>query len=143
MSSIGDRAKKALARIHKDHGQVFDLYKYRRSATSSIYNQRMKTYEAPIQIKGQVARLPVEESLGKTGDSSSIDIEITVPVSFLEEEFPESSPSEVITTKDQVGFDERKWRVTQVAFTARIDSEPLLVYIKAREILGQKEERYL
>ena len=143
MSSIGKRASMALARIHKDHGEYFDLYKYRKTATSSIYRQRSKTYESPVQIKGQIARLPVEEILGKTGDASTIDVQITVPVSFLKEQFPNIPPSEAITTSDQIAFDERKWRITQVAFTARLDSEPLLVYIKVREILGQKEERVL
>lgn len=140
MSSIGRRAEQALARVHREHGQVFDLYKYRRSATSSIYNQRRKTYEPPIEIRGHISRLPVEEVISKSGDSSSIDVEVTIPVSMIKELFPTVEYQDAITTSDLIGFDHRRWRITQVSFTARIDEEPLLAYIKAREILGKKSE---
>ena len=136
-------AQRALVRQHNRYGEIVRLVKYMPSATGGIYRQRKKLYEAPYEIKASVARMPVEESLSRIGESSEREAVITLPISFAQELFGRSTPvNEMITTSDLIIFDNRVWRIIQASQTARVGDKPLLLYILLREKLGAKEVDY-
>ena len=137
-------AEKALIRQHDRYGEVIRLVKYVPSATGGIYRQRKRIYETPYEVKASVARLPVQEALSRIGEASEREAEVTIPIAFLQELFGNStSVNEMVTTSDLIIFDQRVWRITQSALTGRIGDKPLLVYIKLREKLGEKEKEYV
>ena len=136
-------AQRALVRQHNRYGEIVRLVKYMPSATGGIYRQRKKLYEAPYEIKASVARMPVEESLSRIGESSEREAVITLPISFAQELFGRSTPvNEMITTSDLIIFDNRVWRIIQASQTGRVGDKPLLLYILLREKLGAKEVDY-
>ena len=144
MNALELTAEKALERIHNSYGEVVRLLKYVPNATASIYRQRKKVYESPYEVVGCVARTPLEELRTRTGEGSSREAKITIPVSFLSKIFGNSTPIEkTITTSDMIIFDERVWRITLVSMTSRLAHRPLLFSLELREKLGEKEEVYL
>lgn len=143
MSNLIDVAIKALDRQHQRYGETVRLLKHMPNATGGIYRQSKRMYEAPYEIRASVARMPFEEVMGRIGEESKREAELTIPVQYLRELFGRSTVlSETITTRDLIIFDSRVWRITQASFTGRLGDEPLIMYLLLREKLGEKETDY-
>ena len=141
--SMIQRSEKAIIRAHERYGETVRLIKSVPNATGGIYRQSKRIYEAPYDIKASVSREPNEHIIGRTGEESERKAEITIPVAYLKELFGRSTElNKAITTSDLIVFDNRVWRITQASFTARVGSEPLIMYILLREKLGAKEVDY-
>lgn len=91
MKTITNTAAKAINRAHQNYGEIVQLLKFMPSATGSIYRQSKRMYEAPFEIRASVSREPVEHLIGRTGEESERNAEITIPVSYLEELFGRST----------------------------------------------------
>lgn len=141
--SMIQRSEKAIIRAHERYGEPIRLIKSVPNATGGIYRQSKRIYEAPYDLKASVSREPNEHIIGRTGEESERKAEITIPVAYLKELFGRSTElNKAITTSDLIVFDNRVWRITQASFTARVGSEPLIMYILLREKLGAKEVDY-
>ncbi len=141
--SIKKAAHKALLRSHSTYGEEVRLLKRIHTATGGIYRQGKRMYESPYIIKGCVSREPNEHMLGRTGEESERNAQITIPIAYMRELFGSSTALEkMITTGDLIVMDNRVWRITQASLTGRVGSDPLLMYIKLREKLGSKEKDY-
>jgi len=144
VSSIVDRGLAFLQSAIEDSsiGTSVDVLKYQASASPNIYRQRTRQFAAAVSVPCLVSLNESTDNRTIVGNNEMLEAEIVLVRPHLEESFPGVTMEEMITLADELGFRNRRWRVTYSQATGQYGDDPDVLHVKARPRVGKEFEAY-